>query len=339
MGTRVTTKELAARTGVSRTAVSLILNNRWREQRISPELAQRVLAEAARNHYRPNALVKALRTGRTQTVAMIAPRISGEYFPRIARGIATEAKRNGYHLLLSEVADGPRDEAAEIEVLLQRRVDGLILVPWHTEANRANYRRLIAQGIPLVFVDGYKPDVPCPAIVATDEAGMRAVTAHLIEQGHRRIAFLGPNLKGITSPLADRLNGFRAAMADHGLAVPDRFVNGAIETFPRWMRSRDRPTAVAAASDYAAVEVLRAALAMKMRVPEDVAVTGFSDCLENPDLQRVPLTSVHVDIERMGQLAMQRFLQEVDKPSKRHELVRLPTTLMVRASSGAPVCG
>lgn len=326
--------DLAALAGISQPTVSDILNGRWRQKRISARLAARVEALARKHNYRPNRLVKAIRSGRSQTVALIVPIMEGEYFPRIAFGIEREAKRHGYHLLISQVERGIEDEAHEIEVLLERRVDGLILVPRHVTANRENYRRLVAQGIPLVFVDSYLPDVACPAIVGDDKAGMRTATEHLIALGHRRIAYVGWD-KPAVAHVVDRLKGFRAAMTAHGLEVPEGYVRPReLETLTELLRRPDRPSAVLAETDYTAASTIRAAEFLGLRIPADVALVGYGDCLANTDLFRVPLTSVRTDLGEMGRLAMQRFLCEVEGVSRRHGVTRVSSRLVVRGSCG-----
>ncbi|MDD5704798.1 MAG: LacI family DNA-binding transcriptional regulator [Kiritimatiellae bacterium] len=334
MGKNPSVVAIGKAAGVSHTTVCDVLNDRWKARRVSEATKDRVLQVARELNYRPNRLVKAIRSGRTQTVALIVPVMEGEYFPRIVFGIEREAKRHGYHLLVSEVARGSgEDEVREIEILLERRVDGLILVPRHIEANRANYRRLVAQGIPLVFVDSYLPDVPCPAIAGNDKLGMRAAAEHLIALGHRRIAYVG--VEKPTTHMYDRVEGFRAAMEAHGLDVPGGYARAPErEAIAELLRRPDRPSAILAATDYIAATVLRVAESLGLRIPADIAVIGFSDCLANTDLFRVPLASVRTDLGEMGRLAMQQFLREVEKVSCRRRVTRVKSQLVVRASCG-----
>lgn len=276
-----------------------------------------------------------MQSGRTHTLGVLLQNVAGEYFPRIAAGIEDEARRHGYHLLISRSLRA-EEEIDEIEVLLEQRVDGLILVPRFFPEHRANYRRLVAEGIPLVFVDSYYPDVPCPAVVGADEEGMRAVTRHLLALGHRRIAYFDAGYPEILH-LQDRRRGFLRAMKEHGLKVPDAYVHSAAKdasaAITEMLQRSSRPTALVTATDYQAVMALGVAETLGLRVPDDIAITGFSDCLENVNFYRVPLTSVRVDLDVMGQLAMQRFLREVEKVSGRHEVTHVPATVIVRAST------
>lgn len=134
--------------------------------------------------------------------------------------------------------------------------------------------------------------------------------------------------------MKDRYNGFLKAMTGHGLEIPADFkVLDSVTAVAKFLRRPGRPTAFMADNDYGALNAIRAAESLGLRVPDDLAVAGFSDCLANEDVYRVPLTSVHVDLMAMGRLAMQHFLREVEHVSGRHELTRLPASLVVRASS------
>lgn len=326
---------IAQLAGVSQPTVSYVLNDRWRAKRISPEMAAKVRRIARENNYRPNRLVHALQTGHSHTLAVILPTVSVEYFPRIAIAIENEAKQHGYHILISHI-EREEDEIGEIDVLLEHRVDGLIVVPRHLLKHRDNYRRLIAHGVPLVFVDSYYPDVPCPAVVSEDEAGMCALTQHLLARGHRRIAYLDAGFADMPHVI-DRRRGFVKAMLEHGLAIPPAYmIDGAEEVsaaMTRLCHLSPRPTAVAVGNDYMAAAALVATEALGLRIPEDVAMTGFGDCLANVNLHRVPLTSVQVDLDAMGRLAMQRLLGEIQNVSNRHEVTRVSARVVERASS------
>ncbi|MDD5708593.1 MAG: LacI family DNA-binding transcriptional regulator [Kiritimatiellae bacterium] len=326
--------------GVSHATVSDVLNGRWKRKRISPDTRDRVLRAARELNYRPNRVVRSLFTGRTQTVAAVLHSVSGLYFPRIANGIEEEARRHGYHLMISRVRR-EEDETGEIEALLERRVDGLILSPRVDAEHQANYRHLISQGIPLVFVNSYMRNVPCPAVVGADEEGMRAVTGHLVALGHRRLAYVGATDTRIAH-MRDRHRGFLRALAGHGLEVTDTppcmDADSVAAAVVAALSRCPRPTALVAATDYLAVIAFETLESMGLRVPEDVALTGFSDCLENVSLYRVPLTSVRVDLEELGRTAMRRLLGEIENGvSRKLEVARMPATMVVRASSGCEI--
>ncbi|MDD5706360.1 MAG: LacI family DNA-binding transcriptional regulator [Kiritimatiellae bacterium] len=331
--------EVARQARVSQATVSYIINGLAKERRISAATQDRVLRTIKRLNYRTNRVAHALRSGRTHSVALLVPDIVTSYYPQFAAGIEAEGKRRGYHMLISQAPDSEQ-EPAEIESLLDRRVDGLILAPRLFPANRENYRRLIGQGVPLVCIDAYCPDVPCPAVVAEDERGMRLVTEHLIGRGHRRIRFVSDfPADWDDCHIADRRRGYEATMEAHGLTPSSVYGSFSVPELSTVVPSNNPPTALACAHDYLALALVRAATGAGLRVPRDLAITGFSDCLPNPDWSRIPLTSVHVDVAQMGCLAMRRLLREMEKLSKRHEVQRVPATLVVRASSDSAAPG
>ncbi len=336
MTKRITVAQIAEMAGIAQSTASEILNGKWQERRISATQADVVLELARKHNYRLNRLVQGLRNGRTHTVVLILPTVRGEYFPQIAAAVEREAKNHGYHLLISQIASA-EDEEGEIEALLERRVDGLILTP--RGSHQQYYSRLIAQGIPLVFVDSYVPSVPCPAVACDNLADMYTATEHLIKLGHRRIGYIG-NVRKDEFHLNARLAGFRQATEAHGLQVPDRWIfDSPVDTFradlTRMIKQADRPTALAAETDYAALVALSVAEGLGLRVPEDLAVVGFSDCLANMAFMRVPLTSMRTDLVKMGQLAMRQFVREVEHLSNKHKLIPVESQLVVRASTVA----
>jgi LacI family repressor for deo operon, udp, cdd, tsx, nupC, and nupG len=309
-------------------------------RRVSVATQERVVNTARRLGYRPNRLVRSLRTGRTQTVALILPSFSGMYFARIATGVQAEAKKHGYHVLLSQVVAGLEDEVGEIEVLLERRVDGLIIGPRYGQSNRDKYRQLLQGRFPLVLVGDDFEDVPASAVCGDDFHGMYQATEHLIRLGHRRIA----HLAGAPEPPASqaRVAGYRAAMRDHGLEVAEADVQwyGGPEKDPyhnmqRLLARPDRLTAVTAVNDQAALDGIRAALEAGRRVPQEVAVVGYGDYLENPWMHKIPLTSMAVDTEEMGRRAMALLIGEMREPGGQKTVEKLPAKLIVRESCGA----
>ncbi|MCC6579620.1 MAG: LacI family DNA-binding transcriptional regulator [Phycisphaeraceae bacterium] len=338
---RPTLAQIGRQAGVARETVSAVLNGRERQCRIAPETSARIRAVAQQLNYRPNRLVQSLRTGRTHMVALILPVLNQTFFPKIVAGVETQARQAGYHVLISQVANGLEDEAGEVEALLQCRVDGLILVPRPGPNNLATYRNLLAEKLPLVFVNGVLDDVPCAAAIGDDFRGAYQATEHLIRLGHQRIAHLvgNPDL----SSAALRLAGYRQAMRDHGLPTPESFVQGQGFTVKRGRSGTElllalpqRPTAVFACNDLAALGSLQAVWEAGLHCPRDVAVVGYGDDLLEPWSLKVPLTTMRVDGEELGRQAMAMLLEQMRQPGPNPgTLVKLNAELVVRQSCGA----
>lgn len=338
----VSTTEIGRRVGVSQATVSDVLNGRWQQKRISPVTSERVLAMARQLNYRPNRVARSLLTGRSHTLALMMPTFSGSYFAQIATGVEAEAKKHGYHVLLSHVVTGLEDEVREIEILLERRVDGLIVAPRYGAQNRAKYRELLQENVPLVFVNDHFDDVPCSAVVGDDFTGAYRATEHLIGLGHARIAHLAGNCGPTVMQM--RMEGYRAAMRDHGLTVPEEYVQGFVErtvdTAPEGMRCLlalpNRPTAVTTSSDFSALAAIEVIWAAGLQVPQDVAVVGCNDDLEEVRrFLKIPLTTVRVDAKEMGRRAMALLIEEMRTPGRKKILEKLPAELVIRESCGA----
>jgi LacI family transcriptional regulator len=333
----ITITEIARRAGTSHPTVSNILNDRWQAKGISAGLAERVKMIAAEHNYRPNRLVRSLKSGRTETVSVMLPTISMTYFSSMAIGVEACARQHGYHVVISHVMRGLEEEIGEIEVLLERRVDGLILVPRYGEGNRANYRTLIRQGVPLVFLDSFFDDVPCTAVVGDDLQGGYLATRHLLDLGHRRIA----HVTGRTEVSSTRLRqeGYAKAMQEAGIVLSPASIVAADATAIRELLSQpQRPTAVFACQDTAALEVIKAAGELGLDVPRDLSVVGYSDYVPFVEFNAVPLTTIRVDAEEMGRLAMQHLLAAIGGTKSGFNLVQLPAQLVRRAST-ATVAG
>lgn len=331
--------QIARLAGVSQPTVSHVVNGRWRENRISPATCRRVARLLRRHHYRPNHLVQCLRTGRTSTVALMVPGLD-VFFAEVIRGAEAAAKAAGYHVLLSHVR-AAEDEPSELEILLQRRVDGFLITPrWNVKASRLKYRQLLQEKIPLVCVNDYSEEMPCSAVVADDLDGAYQATRHLIRLGHRRIAHLagnpGPNVG------RRRRDGYCQALAEQGFRIRRDYIQGfqfgaasAYEGMRRLLALKEPPTAVFGATDYHALGAIKAAFEANLRVPQDLAVVGFSDHLQDVWFDKFGLTTVHTDPHLMGKEAMAVLLEEIRNPTQRKRVRKLPVRLIVRDSCGA----
>jgi len=335
-----TTTEIAHQAGVSHATVCDVLNDRWRQKRISAKTSQRILQTARALNYRPNRVAQSLLTGRSHTVALIMPAISHSFFPHIVSGVEAEAKKQGYHVLISHVETGLEDEVREIEMLLERRVDGLILAPRHGRHNRKKYRQLLAENIPLVFVNDYFEDVPAVAVAGDDLDGARQAMAHLIGLGHRRIGHLAGTLGPTVTQL--RIDGYRQALRDHGLPAPDHYLQGfdygvapGYEGMKKLLALAEPPTAVFSANDLTALGGIKAVLEAGLRVPQDVAFVGYGDDLEEVWFQKIPLTTVRIDPAEMGRRAAARLIEALRAAAPEPTVEKLPAQLVVRASCGA----
>ena len=334
MSSRPTINDIAKRVGLSKASVSRALNGK---QDVDPQTRKRVLKVAEQLGYVPSASARALSNGRSNCLGLLVPTLTWPWILEVLRGVAEEIERSGYSLILYTTAEGEASERAFMsEVVPAGAVDGLALV---IPIGMLDYiERLAKGGLPVVVVDdrGHYPDLP--TVATTNMEGGRSATHHLIEQGRQRIAMLnGPHDFGCNR---ERLEGYKSALKQAGLRFDPRRVadsdfkeTGGASAMAGLLAADPKLDAVFAANDVMAFGAMRALRHAGRRVPDDVAVVGFDD-LPGSAMTHPPLTTVHQPLYEMGRTAASMVMAAVRGESIAPR-VELPTTLVIRDSSGA----
>ena len=306
---------------------------------VSEETRARVRETARRLGYVPSPSAAGLASGRTRTVAVIVPWVTRWFFAAVVQGAEEVLREAGYDLLLYNLAG---DESARHRVfetsLLTKRADAVIVLSLKPSADEL--ARLDRLGRPVTIVGA---DVPGWATVRIDDdVAAQCAVRHLVELGHREIAYVGGATEGVldfTAPAA-RLAGYRTALAEAGLPhrsdleVDGEFsVSGGMRAGVQLVQRADRPTAIFAASDEMAMGVLRAAREHGLRVPEDLSVIGIDD---HEMAEIFDLTTVSQPVHEQGRVAAQQVLAALTATHWAPEQVVLPTTLVVRGTTAPP---
>jgi LacI family transcriptional regulator len=338
MAATTTMKRIAGELGVSITTVSKVLNNR---EDIGHATRARVLAKVAELGYQPNAVARSLTLRRTHTLGVVIPDLMHSFFVEIVAGLETVASARGYGLLLCSSNEDPGKERAEIDMLRQRQVDGIVLASVNASGNTDLLQRLDSLGIGLVMIDrDDHPIVKCDRVVTDDVEVGRLATTHLIGQGRTAIAhILGPPI----THARRRAEGYRAAMKKHQVRVRAEWIvrGGFMEgdgyrAMKKLLAVRPRLDAVFAANDPAAIGAMKAIWDAGLQVPDDIAIVGAGD-IALGDLLRVPLTTVSWSREHEGKEAGRLLLDRIGpNPSEKFKSVVIPPRLIVRRSSGGP---
>ncbi len=338
MDRRPTIADVAKRAGVSKPAVSQVLN-RHPGARISPATRERVEKAAAELGYQPNRIAVSLVRGRTATIGVMVPDLTMLFYAGIVDGMEAAASDANHRILLAHSRGDPANEAKQIENLLDHRVDGIICMS--TSAHKGGGSQWLGadllKRIPCVLIDESQPEIPVDTVTSDDRIGACAATEHLIQRGHRHIAFLGAGSPRSTA--RDRLAGWRDALAR--ARVPHR---------AKWevacgydpaqvpamlvplLKEAERPTALVAANDHLALAAMEVAHDLGLRVGDDLAVVGYSnDCILARALR---LTSVDQSLGDLGRRAVERLLVRMQDRTAKPQAVVVPTTLVVRDSSG-----
>ncbi len=333
----VTLKDIARAVGKSVTTVSSALND---YDDVSEETKQLVRRVAREMGYTPNIAAQQLRKKRTNTLGLIlptfAPRFSDPFFSELLAGIGNESSANGFDLLVSTQAPGPDEDAAYRRMVDGHRVDGLLLA--RTRENDPRIAFLVERDFPFVAFGRTGQGFDFPYVDEDGMLGMKLVTQHVIDLGHRRIAFIAapPELTFTTY----RLAGFRQAMDENGLSPDESLVvvgdltqrNG-YRLAGELLDRPDRPAAIVACNDLMALGAMTAAQERDLIVGQDIAITGFDD-IPPAQYSHPPLTTVHQPINRIGRMICEMLIQSIrgEDLAERHVLLR--PSLVVRRSSG-----
>ncbi len=330
-------KDIARELGVSLATVSRALAD---SPDISVETKERVWAAAEALNYLPNLMARSLRSKRTRVIGVVVQEVASEFGAQAIRGIHDELTRCGYQMLLSSGSTSPDQEQVAISMLLERSVDGLIVADVIHRAADALPAGLAGTRLPLVFVNRRPPEPAAASFVGPDDVfGGYLATEHLIGHGHRRIA----HLAGPTEWQAswDRLDGYRRALADYGLAYDKRLMARGDWTIESGFRATthlldqpDPPTAIFVANDVMAAGTIDAARERGLTPPEDLALVGF-DAREMSRYLRPALTTVTRPTYELGRTAASLLVEQVMKLRSGPTMVAVRGRLVYRSSCGA----
>ncbi len=338
MATRM--KDIAKALGLSIVTVSKVLNKN--DSNISEATRQRVLECARQLNYRTNLAAKGLVTGQSRMIGLVVPDLFHGFFAEVAAGMSDALAQQGYGLILSSSRDDEKLENREIQQMLSRSVDALIVASCDSQVAGLKYAD---REVPVILLDRRVGDRGAFWLVGTDDllAGELA-TQHLVDIGRKRIAYIGG--AGF-SPTSDREQAYRAVLARAGLKAPPKYAvrlpqkeetNHTMGA--RFMRQllklKPRPDAVFCYNDPTAWGAMLAILEAGLRIPEDIALVGCGDTFYNA-FMRVPLTSVDQNATLLGQEAANLALRSIKERRQKSDhapmSVLLRPTLVVRGST------
>lgn len=330
----VTIKDVAREAGVSFKTVSRVIND---DPAVTDETRQRVWEAVETIGYRPNVVARGLRARRTHTIGFISDEIGTTPFAgKILHGAQDEAWRQRI-LLLSVNTDRDDDlKAAAVEELLDRRVDGLI---YATMYHRPAFPPAALRSVPAVMLDCFVEDRSLPSIVPDEvEAGYEA-TKHLLERGHRRVAFLNNN-DPVPATLG-RFEGYKKALGEYGITYDDGLIQTGkvpelgLNAVAGLMQLPDPPTGIFCYNDQTAMAAYNALADLGLSIPDDVAVIGFDDMDVIAAALRPPLTTMQLPHYEMGKWAVDHLLGQIAEPAAYRQPIqaKLACPLILRDST------
>jgi LacI family transcriptional regulator len=329
-------KDIAKELGLSTVTVSKVFNN---HTDISPATRERVLRRMRELNYKPSLHARGLATGHSSMIGLIVPDLVHAYFSEVAKSLSQVLRQKGLGLLIADSDEDVELENQEIEQMMRRQVDALIVVSCQPDAQ--HLRKVQDQDFPLILIDRRFDELKANYVGTDNVLVGDMATEHLINIGRRKIAHIcGKNV----STSRDRLTGYRNALARHGIEVPKNFVvsrdlgdkfgdTTGREAMQKLLALRTCPDAVFCYNDPAAIGAMNAIISAGLRIPEDIAVIGSGN-IRYAESFRVPLSSIEVSSVAMGEEAGKLVFDVVDQKRKtRPKSVLIRPKLLVRDSS------
>lgn len=336
-----TIRDVASLAGVSSMTVSRVINNTGYASQAARLRVERAVQELG---YVPNAVARHLRSKQTKAIALVVSDITNPFFTTIARGVEDVARARGFAVMLCNTDESDDEEARYLRLLVERQVDGVLLVP--AGSPRASIRLLRTHKVPLVVLDRRVPGQRVNNVRCDSEAGAHALARHLIELGHRRIGVLTGRRAISTS--ADRVAGVRRALEEAGLTLDESLVRWGGFNFGNAnladghqmavsvLTADDPPTALLAANNFIAFGTIRALREMGLRVPDDISVVAFDD-LPTEWVSDPFLTVAAQPAYEIGRRAAEMMIDSlVGEGTKTDQSVVLPFEIIVRRSTSTP---
>ena len=328
---RTSIKDIARLARVSHPTVSRALQN---SPLVNAKTAAKIRRIAEDAGYHPSAAARGLVTRKTRTIGLVVTTVNDPFAAEVALGVEQEATDHGYSVFLANSNADPDRERKMVRNFAEQRVDGIVVTS--SRVGAAHLPLLAQMMVPVVLVNNQYPGEYVHSVMVENVQGMRSAAQHLIQLGHRRIAYVGDSF-GYQSD-AERLTGYRQALDSAGipfareLAVAgDGWPDAALEAANRLLDLRLPPTAICCYDDMTALGVMRAVYARGLRVPEDISMTGFDDLFFAACLHP-PLTTVRQPMRRMGQMAVENLLRLMSG-EKSVPQIRVETDLIVRDST------
>lgn len=310
---KLTIDDVAQKAGVSKSTVSQFLNGRFKY--MSEATKNRIAAVIDELHYQPNGLARSLKQNRTFMVGIIVANIDYTLSVQCIRAIEGELQRHGIQVIICNSNENADKEIKDVETLLARQVDGLIVFP--TGQDSSIYARLVEEQFPLVFMDRLIEGVSPQSFLLDNEMAVKMGVGELARQGHDRIALLIlPQGPYSITPRKERLSGYKRAIEEAGLELREEYIGSAAKEniaaeLDRLLALPEPPTAVLAANDIVLAEILKYANREAVAIPEQLSVIGIDDA-EFAHIYNPVITTIRQPAHDMGLQAARIMLSAIE---------------------------
>lgn len=325
-------KDVAKKSGVSVATVSRVLNG---GDNVSDKLKQTVLKAIEELNYSPSHIARSLVTKKTNIIGVIVPDLTSSFFSTILSSIEENASANNYNIMVCNIAEDLDKELKYLNLFKQIRVDAMIVM--HEKTDDRIKKLISGLQMPVVFCSCRAEGINVLSIIINDYAATYDATKYLIDLGHRNIAYLGGDLRDITSG-ENRYEGYKKAMLDNGLLLNEQYIRfgdykiqSGYTLMEGVLRCNPKPTAILAASDDMAVGALGCIIDKGYKVPEDFSVMGF-DGSSMTEIVRPRLTSMHQPIKEMGAMAIKILMEHLEENTEFLDQIVLKHKIVERES-------
>lgn len=332
MAPKVNINDIALKTGLSITTVSRVLNGKAEQYRIGKKSQQKIKEAARELNYIPNQYAANLRTGKSNTIALIVPSLNNPFFAGIASKINAEVRKFGYITIIGDSDENQEIEKIELLQLMSRNIEGLIIVPCGNEWE--HIKHLHDLGLPVICIDRYFENVDLPYVSTDNYEGAYSATKYLLDHGHVSIACI----QGVqaATPNKLRVQGFEDAMKEAGITnysiVGDDYSvqNGYLET-KLLFQHKTKPTAIFSLNNTIAMGCLKALKEEKIKIPEDVSLITFDD---HPylDFLATPLTCIAQPVSDISKIAIKFLFSRINNNEKNINQVLLKPKMKIKES-------
>ncbi len=326
---RTTLKDIAERLNVSITTVNRALKD---HPDISKNLKEKVCFLAEQLHYRPNHFASSLRTNHSGLLGVLMPKIIHYFSSTVLSGIIKTSNKNNYQVIIGETDNNIETEKASLLNMMNSGVDGILIAVSNNTTNEDHFAAMQKENIPLVFFDKVPDHIDGPKVLTNDKKGAMLATEHLIEEGYRNIA----HLKGQAASrnAAPRFMGYKTALQKHAIPFNEKMVRQCLvaseeegyELTLELMKMRRKPDAIFAVNDETAIGALAALRSLKIKVPQQVGVVGFSNTKAGMYVQPA-LSSVEQFGSDIGKVATEILIDMINAGTGVTELMHRKTLL------------
>jgi len=338
---KVSLADVAKSLGVSKTLVSLVLNDKGDEKGINKDTQKRVREKVKELNYKPNQFARGLRVGKSNTIGLVVADISNSFYAKMCRSIEDNCTANGYNLIICSSDENPEKESELIQMLIDRQVDGLIIST--TQKNNKDISLLKKNDFPFVLIDRNIPKIETNYVGVENRLGAKNIVEHLIKLGNKKIGHLTVSPSHLSS-LKERTAGYKEALKENGIRIDNSLIReisfaNIKEDVSKELKDLMSPpqsiNSLFVANNNIAIACIEFLKEMNIKIPQDIALVSFDD-IDAFKLCYPPITAVLQPIAKMGEEAVNILIENIkNNENFKYKQVSLPNQLQIRRSCGS----